>query len=144
MVAQDNTQYGPPGTRYFFDARYNEYDFYFQDVWKLRPDLTITAGLRYGLSRPVYEANGYEAKPTLDLREFFDRRAAGAASGTPYNEPLIGDLSGPANHRSPLYKWDKNNFQPRIAAAWSPNFGNSLWAGSSAERVNLLFAGALR
>ena len=107
------------------EFRTQEYDLYFQDVWKLRQNLTITAGMRYALSRPVYEANGYEAKTTLDLREFFDRRAAGAASGTPYNEPLVGDLSGPANHRSPLYKWDKNNFQPRVALAWSPNFGKS-------------------
>ena len=26
---------------------------------------------------------------------------------------------------SSLYKWDKNNFQPRFAVAWSPNFGKT-------------------
>ena len=31
-------------------------------------------------------------------------------------------LSGPANGASPLYKWDRNNFQPRISVAWSPRF----------------------
>jgi hypothetical protein len=36
------------------------------------------------------------------------------------------DLSGPANGRSPLYRWDKNNFQPRIAVAWSPGFKSGL------------------
>jgi hypothetical protein len=78
------------------------------------------------LSRPVYEANGYEVKPTLSLSEIFERRRAGAANGTPYNQPIIIDFSGPVNGRSSLYKWDKNNFQPRIAVAWSPNFGKNL------------------
>jgi hypothetical protein len=115
----------PAGTPTQREFRTQEYDLYVQDIWKLRPDLTITAGLRYGLSRPVYEAGGYEVKPTLSLSEFFDKRAVGAANGTPYNVPLVLDLSGPANGRSALYKWDKNNFQPRIAVAWSPNFRKS-------------------
>jgi len=119
------TDSGTPSEREF---RTEEYDFYAQDIWKLRPNLTITAGLRYGLSRPVYEASGYEVKPNISLGEYFRRRAQGAANGVPYNEPVVLDLSGSANDRSPLYKWDKNNLQPRIAAAWSPKFGDG-WLG---------------
>ncbi len=111
---------GTPREREF---KSEAYDSYIQDVWRLFPRLTITAGLRYDLSRPVYEASGYEVKPNIGLGEFFERRSAGAANGTPYNQPLVFDIAGPANGRSPLYKWDKNNFQPRIAVAWSPNFG---------------------
>jgi hypothetical protein len=113
----------PPGIPRNREFRNEAYDFYFQDVWKLSRNLTITAGLRYGLSRPVYETGGYEVKPNISLSEFFERRAAGAATGAPYNEPIILDLSGTANGKSPLYKWDKNDFQPRFAVAWSPNFG---------------------
>lgn len=36
-------------------------------------------------------------------------------------------MSGKGNGKSPLYKADTNNFQPRIAAAWSPNFGKNLF-----------------
>lgn len=115
---------GTPSDRQF---RTEEYDFYAQDIWKLRANLTLTAGLRYGLSRPVYETGGYEVKPTLSLSEIFRRRATGAANGTPYNEPIVLDLSGPANGKSPLYHWDFNNFQPRVALAWSPNFGKNLF-----------------
>lgn len=118
----------PPGTPSDREFRTEEYDFYVQDIWKMFPNLTITAGLRYGLSRPVYEANGYEVKPNIGLGEYFRRRAEGAANGTPYNEPIVLDLSGPANDRSPLYKWDRNNFQPRVAVAWSPDFGDN-WFG---------------
>ena len=116
----------PSGTSREREFRSREYDLYVQDVWKIRRNLTLTAGLRYGSSRPIYETSGYEVKPNINLSEFFERRANGAANGTPYNEPIILDFSGKANGKSPLYGWDKNNFQPRIALAWSPNFGKNL------------------
>ena len=123
----------PSGTPAERDFRSQEYDSYVQDFWKFSPHLTITAGLRYGLSRPIYEANGYEVKPNISLSEYFKLRANGAANGTPYNQPIVLDFSGTANDKSPLYKWDKNNFQPRFAFAWSPNFGNN--------RLSWLFGG---
>ena len=116
----------PSGTPNKREFRTEEYDFYVQDIWKFSRNLTATFGLRYSLSRPVYEANGYEVKPTLSLSEIFERRANGAGFGTPYNQPIVLDLSGPLNGKSSLYRWDKNNFQPRIAVAWSPNFGKNL------------------
>ena len=115
----------PPGTPSKRDFRSQEYDFYAQDIWKISSSLTLTAGLRYGLSRPVYEANGYEVKPNIALSEYFRLRASGAAHGTPFNEPIVLDYSGRTNGRTSLYKLDKNNFQPRFALAWSPDFGRS-------------------
>ncbi len=35
--------------------------------------------------------------------------------------------SGPANGGPPMYNWDKNNIQPRIAVAWSPEGGDGFW-----------------
>ncbi len=113
----------PAGTPRKREFRTEEYNFYAQDVWKFSRNLTITAGLRYELSRPVYETSGYEVKPNISLSEYFERRAVGAGNGTPYNQPIVLDLSGAVNGKSSLYKWDKNNFQPRFAVAWSPNFG---------------------
>lgn len=110
---------GSPSARNFATE---EYDVYAQDVWKVRPNLTITYGLRYGISKPVYETNGFEVKPNISLGEYFERRIAGMESGRPYNELIRLDLSGPANGRSGAYQYDKNNLQPRIAASWSPDF----------------------
>lgn len=101
-----------------------EYDTYFQDTWRVSQNLTLTLGLRYGLSRPVYETNGLQVKPTTSLGDYFEQRQAAAAEGRPFNETIEVDLAGPANGRSGYYDWDKNNFQPRVAAAWSPDFNN--------------------
>lgn len=133
-----NGQLQPSGTAREREFKSEAYDFYLQDIWKLSPTVTITAGLAYDVSRPVYEAGGYEVKPNIGLSEYFARRTAGAANGTPYNQPLVFDLAGTANGRSPLYRWDRNNFQPRFAAAWSPNFAVGFWGrlfGRNSESV---------
>ncbi len=101
-----------------------EYEFYIQDAWRVRPDLTLSLGLRYSLNRPVYEANGFEVKPTTSLSDYFDKRVASAAQGKPYNETISVDISGPVNGKGPLYNFKKNDFSPRAAFAWQPTFEN--------------------
>jgi len=101
-----------------------EYEVYAQDSWKIRPNLTLNFGLRYGYGRPVYEKNGFEVKPNIPLSEYFARREAAAKTGVDFTDALTMLLSGPANNATPLYKPDKNNFQPRASVAWSPHFKN--------------------
>ena len=110
---------GSPSLRNFATE---EYDVYVQDKWQLFPNLTITAGLRYGLSEPVYEKNGFQVVPDTPLGELFDRRVASAAQGVPTNDLVNFVKGGPANNGPGFYEKDKNNWQPRIAVAWSPNF----------------------
>lgn len=112
-----------------------EYDWYVQDSWKIRPDITLTLGLRYGLSRPVYETQGFQVAPNIALQEYFERRVAASAQGQNYTEPLILDMVGPKNGKPGFYDWDKNNFQPRIAVAWSPRFEEG-WAAKVFGRAN--------
>ncbi|HEY0761644.1 MAG TPA: TonB-dependent receptor [Pyrinomonadaceae bacterium] len=113
---------GSPTDRTF---KTQEYDLYAQDAWKINPNLTLTYGLRYGISRPVYEKNGFEVRTDIPLSDVFDLRQQASAQGTNYVQPLQLVLSGPANNAGPLYQWDKNNFQPRVAVAWSPSFGDN-------------------
>jgi len=114
---------GTPTNRNFATQ---SYDVYIQDSWKMRRDLTMTFGLRYGLSRPVYETGGFEVKPNIPLSQYFHDRVASAAKGVPLNTPITMLLSGPANGKSPMYPWDYTNFQPRFGVAWSPNFSGGL------------------
>ncbi len=117
---------GSPSNRTFATQ---SYDLYFQDSWKFTHNLTLSLGLRYGLSRPVYETGGFEVKPDIPLSQYFDMRVASAAQGVPFNQPINMLLSGPANGKGPMYPWDYKNFQPRIGAAWSPSFEKGLLRG---------------
>jgi len=99
-----------------------EYDVYAQDIWKIRDNFTLTYGLRYGLSRPVYERNGFQTRPSTGLQEYLDRRIEASNRGENFDEPLTVVLAGPVHDAPGFYSLDKNNFQPRIAAAWSPAF----------------------
>ncbi|QUW04214.1 carboxypeptidase regulatory-like domain-containing protein [Chloracidobacterium validum] len=99
-----------------------EYDFYFQDVWRIRPNLTLTYGIRYGLSRPVYEQNGFQAGTNIPLGDFLRGRAVGAAQGRPFNDLITINLAGPVNGGESLYQFAYNNWQPRVSIAWSPDF----------------------
>ena len=116
------TQPGTPSVREFATK---EYDVYGQDSWKITPNLTLTYGLRYTISEPVTETQGFEVKTDLSLSEVFRLRQEAAARGENFAQPLTLVLSGKANNAGPLYNYDKNNFQPRIAAAWSPSFGDN-------------------
>ncbi len=99
-----------------------EYDAYAQDIWKPFRNLTLTLGMRYGYSRPVYETNGFQVIPTEPLGDFFERRKTAAANGTAVNDLIRFEKAGPANNGRGFYSSDWNNWQPRLAAAWSPDF----------------------
>lgn len=126
---------GSPADR---DFRANEYDVYGQDVWKMGPNLTLTYGVRYSISTPIWENEGFETTTSIPLTTYFESRLAGAAAGKPYNELLSIQLSGKKNNKPPLYNWDKNNIQPRIAVAWSPRFDGGIFGklfGTNSESV---------
>ena len=102
-----------------------EYEFYGQDTWKVRPNLTLTYGLRWGVNTPAYEREGFQLVPTTNLGDFLERRLASAAAGVPLNELIAFDLGGKANDRPGFYEMDWNNFAPTVAVAWSPDFGDN-------------------
>jgi hypothetical protein len=111
----------------------NEYEFYVQDSWRMRPKLTLTYGLRYSLSSPIYEQGGNQVSPSIPLGDFFDRRNQLAAAGRSQAElgPLTFDLSGPVNGRPGFYNWDRNNFAPRLGVVWAPTSKTAIRAGMS-------------
>lgn len=125
--APDGTPF-PNGSGRKRSYAYNEYEFYFQDNWKIRSDLSLNLGVRYHLYPPPYEVNGFQADHTAsatDFQEFVERRIANAAAGIAGEdaEPFLSySLSGAANDGAPLYKTDWDNFAPRVGFAWNPSF----------------------
>lgn len=112
---------GAPVTRRFAE---DSYEMYGQDTWKVKPNLTLTLGLRYSLFSPPWETNGLQVGTTVNLGDWFNARGRGMLQGIPSNaQPLISyQWAGPANGKAGYYGWDTHDFGPKVAFAWSPNF----------------------
>jgi hypothetical protein len=108
----------------------NSYEPYIQDIWKVRPNLTLTMGLRYSLFSPIWETNGLQVCPSPSLGQWFDARAASGANGVPSSgdTPLQVDWCGAANHKSGYWNWDYKNLGPHVAFAWAPNKSEGFWS----------------
>ncbi len=111
-----------PGSAVAREIGSDEFEFYLQDAWQIRSNLTLTAGLRYSVYSPPYEVNGFQVAPTISMGEWFDTRAQNALKGIPSNQSQIVtfDLAGPKHGKKGFYDWDKNNLAPRVALAWTP------------------------
>ncbi len=116
----------------------DEYDFYVQDTWKIRSNLTITAGLRYGLSMPVTETQGYETVPSINLSDYLNYTIDAMNRGINFRETVSVRKAGKSNGLDSIYPLDKDNLQPRISIAWSPEFETGFLSklfGKSSESV---------
>ncbi len=87
------------------DIDQDDYFFFIQDDWRIRPTLTLNLGLRYEIS----------TQPLNALIEDLNAREADASRA-------IFDPRFPLSTRTlPQVPIDKNNFGPRVGFAWSPN-----------------------
>jgi hypothetical protein len=104
FVAADNNTFAPPETYFKFDARFYEYDLYFQDTWKFRPNLTFDLGLRW---EPKMSPRGGNGQSVIYV---------------PDRPIRLGEA--PANDirwaPGKLYNDDWNNFGPAVGFAWDP------------------------
>ncbi len=99
------------------------YELYAQDSWRVKPNLTVTYGLRWSLFPPPWEVNGFQASPTVNLGQQFDQIVKNMKQGMGYDAtPLVSfTLGGPANNGPGWYNFEKSNISPRISVAYSPH-----------------------
>jgi len=93
------------------DLQYTQLDrfFFFQDDWRVRPNLTLNLGVRY-------EFSGQPINRIFDVTS--ERESNPATALYRQNLPLEARIF-------PELPADKNNFAPRVGFAWSPDFGDS-------------------
>ncbi len=103
-----------------------EGEMYVQDKWNVTPNLTVTAGLRYSLLQPPYEADGNQVSPTVNMHQWFTNRWKSMYQGVVNQPNLSFDLSGQANGRKPYWAWNYNNVAPRFAIAYSPHASSGI------------------
>ncbi|HEX5283401.1 MAG TPA: carboxypeptidase regulatory-like domain-containing protein [Bryocella sp.] len=91
--------------------RQRAYDLYVNDDWRLRPELTINAGVRWEYGAPMTELKGRLVN--LDLTRDFT--AAAPVLGTSPKGPLTGE-----RYPSSLVHGDLHGIEPRVALSWRP------------------------
>jgi hypothetical protein len=131
----------PLGSPVLRQYRWTEQEYYAQDTWKIRPNLTFIYGLRWTLLQPPFEVNGTQVGPCtlsgstctpLSLTNWFNQSAQqGATGGAAINVPLISFApNGPVNGKAGFWNWDYKDLGPRLGLAWSPDFGHG-WLGKA-------------
>jgi hypothetical protein len=130
----NNLQLNPLGTPGFDQSIVPTYDVHFTDTWHLRPSLTLTYGIGYGLAMPPYEINGKQVSMVdaagnfIDITSYLANKQAAALKGQVYN-PTIGfatikNINGGSSKYpySPYY----GGFNPRASLAWAPSFDSGI------------------
>jgi len=97
-----------PGRLARVHTRARQFDFYAQDEWKLRPNLTLNLGLRWELNPPPYDAGNLTHTPNASF----------TSGNVTYvkNDGWFNRLNGRA-------------LAPRIGIAWSPDQKTAIRAG---------------
>jgi hypothetical protein len=135
LVYDASGQLQPVGTPSNRSFATEEYEVYGQDSWRMRPNFTLNYGLRWSTSTPVYERNGLQVVPNVNLTDYFNQRVQSSFNGVPFTDSISFVLGGKANNASGYYKQDWNNFAPSVSFAWSPDFGEN-WFGKVFGREN--------
>lgn len=103
VATPDGSAFAPARTLFLFSAKYSEYDFYFQDTWKIRPNLTLDYGLRW---EPKMAPSGGKDSPILRP----DRPIRFGEAPTDQIKFVEGKL----------FDDEWNNFAPTVGFAWDP------------------------
>ncbi|MEK6279809.1 MAG: TonB-dependent receptor [Acidobacteriota bacterium] len=93
--------------------RVREFDLFFQDTWRVRPNFTLNYGMRYEIKGVPFEVNG-------QMSTLVDQDPSGFTPPGGFVFKLVGKNS--ANPNLKLYDNDFNNFAPRFGFNWSPGW----------------------
>ena len=88
-------------------SRANSYAAFFQDDWKVSPNLTLNLGLRWDMDQPRWEELG-------NRQNSFSRTALNPVCDC----PGLVTFSGRNGLSKYAHNFDKNNFGPRVGFSW--------------------------
>jgi hypothetical protein len=124
----------PVGTGLINDVVLRHWEFYFADVWRMKPSLTFAYGLQYQWHTPpkdvldrqtvlAYKDSGR----LIDPKDYLRQKKAAAEAGNIFN-PDVAYLTLKAAGRNGTFDINRGSFAPRLSAAWQPAFDKG-WLG---------------
>jgi hypothetical protein len=128
----------PPGSPVLRNFVNRELELYAQDSWRIKHNFTLTYGLRLSIMPPVHEANGQQLSSNIPIGQWLDTRGAAADQGL--SDQAAGFISYAPGSR-PYYP-QHNNWQPRLAMAYSPRGASGISKFLFGEGKTSIRAGA--
>ncbi len=133
-------QPNPLGTPVSDNVRIPSFYSYFQDVWQARRNLTITAGLDWGVQLAPSEAQGNQVVMTyagtntpVDYYQYIQNRAMALESGQAFNPQWgltpVNSLATPFQGTVRNTAW--HDIGPRVAVAWQVPWKNRLFGDNA-------------
>jgi hypothetical protein len=93
--------------------RSTQQEYFVQSDWRVRPTVTLNAGVRYSYFGPYAEVNG-----GFSNLYAVDSAGRAVADVSPFTFGRTANNVFPVTDDLPLYQPDRNNFQPRVGLAW--------------------------
>jgi hypothetical protein len=106
--------------------RFQRYEMFVQDTWRIRSNITLDYGVRYALYPQIIDKNNVLTNFVPGLYDVNRRpqfaNPAGtllvSGTGDPLNGIIVAGQNSPFERG--IYETDKNNFQPRLGLSWDP------------------------
>jgi hypothetical protein len=122
--------YSEAQTDFRVHLRFGRREFYAQDSWKVRPNLTLDFGVRYQYFVPPYDRDNLIGSfdAALYNRSRVTCSTLACTAFTLESDQLNGIGLGGSTSRfdRSIVPSDKNNFSPRVGIAYSPRFENGI------------------
>jgi hypothetical protein len=127
-ITEDGTTYVVLGES-LQEGRHYEYNFFVNDSWRIKPNLTVNGGLRYALQMPFYALNNSyssaDIAAVMGVTGIGSDFVVGSAGSNLGNLFQPGVMTGSAPVFNMLtanthgYNVDTNNVAPSVGVAWT-------------------------
>ena len=128
----------------------DSYSLYVSDSWRVKPSVTLTLGLNWGVQLPPYESSGEQTMvvddatgKVIDFDQYIKTRETQALAGNLFN-PQLDYVPIKQTGRKYPYDPDWTNFSPRVSFAWNPSYSSGLLGDLLGNRKSVLRGGYSR
>lgn len=138
----------PVGTGLVNDTILHHWEFYFADVWRMKPSFTLSYGLMYQWHTPPTDTQGRQSvavykddlKKLVDVNDYLRQKKAAAEQGNIFN-PDLAYIPINETGRGGVFDINRKDFSPRVSVAWQPSFKDGFLGKVFGERKTVIRGG---